>query len=79
MTYNPAPMRPNIHLDPDHRYACHNRAPIDRVKYNMQDGWTDDGRKAMVKHETEWLHHGCGHSYRKSDPCCTGCKWRHKP
>lgn len=23
-----------------------------------------------------WLHIPCGHSYRTTDPSCTGCKWR---
>lgn len=78
MTYKPeADLNHIRHLDPNHRYACHNRKPIDRITYNFQEGWTRDGRKNMIKHDTRWLPlDGCGHSYSKTDPACTGCRWR---
>ena len=76
--YKAPPMPPNVHLDPNHRYACMDREPVTPIRYTMQDGWTDDGRRAIVDWETQWLEleDECGHSYRKSDPACTGCKWR---
>lgn len=77
MTYTPPPMRHNKHPDPNHRYSCFDKADSKKVEYWMQDGWTDDGRRHMVKHVTEWKDIGCGHhEYRKSDPGCTNCKWR---
>jgi len=76
--YKAPPMLPNVHLNPNHRYACMDREPVTPTRYTMQDGWTDDGRRAIVDWETQWLEleDKCGHSYRKSDPACTGCKWR---
>lgn len=75
--YKPEPMNHIEHLDPNHRYACYNREPVDKVEYSMQEGWTVCGKRKTIKHTTEWLSFdGCGHSYSLSDPACTGCKWR---
>lgn len=77
MTYTPPPMNHNQHVDPDHRYACFNRKPVDKITYVMQDGWTSKGGRHMVKHDTRWLQlDGCGHSYAATDPGCQGCRWR---
>lgn len=56
MTYTPEhDLNHNVPIDPDHRYACHNKPAT------KPDPWLD------IK---------CGHSYKKTDPACSGCKWR---
>lgn len=78
MTYQPeSDLNHNHHLDPAHRYACHNKPDTAVTTGKVQDGWTEDGRRNMKAHTSRWLDIGCGHSYRVTDPACTGCKWRH--
>lgn len=66
-------------------YGCHSSkvGPGPRGEastISVQDGWTEDGRRVMRPHVTEWLtinHEGkpmyCGHLMRLTDPQCTGC------
>lgn len=80
MTYTPPSMTQNAPVDPAHRYACHNKPDSRVTVIQAQDGWTDDGRRNMIPHRTEWKDIGCGHvGYRESDPGCEGCKWRENP
>ena len=72
----------HIHADIPHektiaghgyRYGCHNR-PRQAVSVElMQDGWTPDGRRNMVKIQTQWLDRGCRHDTKHIDPACAGC------
>jgi len=76
MTYTPESDLNHNRISPDHRYSCHNGDRPKTIAYQSQNGWTEDGRRAMVDHVTEWLDIPCGHSYSGSDPNCQGCKWR---
>jgi len=42
----------------------------------VQHGWTDDGRRIMKPHTTDWLPIRCGHMTPTTDPDCTGCALR---
>lgn len=80
MTYTPTQdLNHNHHKDPAHRYACHNKQPSTPMRYRVQDGWTREGQRIMRPHATQWLDIGCGHSYRTTDPACSGCHWRGEP
>lgn len=65
-------------VDPNNPYA-----DVAHEKTVQRAGWTDDGRRVMRPHVTEWLtvnHEGkpmyCGHLMRLTDPQCTGCENR---
>lgn len=62
----------------DYRYGCNGLPPRNTpTKMWVQDGWTEDGRRKMIKID---VTHGdviCGHDARKSDPACAGCPNRH--
>lgn len=60
--------------------TCKNKlAPESLPGYFIQDGWTEDGRRRMVLHRTQWKPAGCGANAneRAADPECEGCKWRY--
>ena len=73
MTYTPEHALNHNRISPDHRYSCHNKPFSNVIEYDIQSGWTLCGKRNMVKHVTEWLPIPCGHSYRSTDPACTGC------
>ena len=61
-------------------YNCHNHEPrvldgrrLDTLE--VQDGWTDDGRRRMRAHTTEWLPIECGYTESGDDERCAGCNW----
>lgn len=68
-------------------YGCHSDNGDHKPKgrpsnIRVQEGWTEDGRKVMRMHTTEWLtHHAdgrplkCGHleELRLKDTQCIGC------
>lgn len=31
------------------------------------------------RQDEKWIDLSCGHSYKKTDPACSGCKWRQDP
>lgn len=74
MTYTPPPMRQHQHKDPAHRYACHNKPGDNITRYHAPDGWSSFGKRQLREVTTEWLPVLCGHSYRKNDPACKGCR-----
>ena len=45
----------------------------------VQDGWTEDGRKIMVFHRTNWNPMGCGYRRedREADERCGVCPRRY--
>ena len=69
-------------------YGCHTEkvGPGPRgaaTEIQVQHGWTEDGRRVMRPHVTEWRevnHEGkpmlCGHMMRLTDPQCSGCENR---
>lgn len=57
-------------------YTCHNHEPHQLVTSQVQDGWTEDGRRMMKAHTTQWVHVECGHITSATDSACTGCRWR---
>jgi hypothetical protein len=57
-------------------YTCHNHEKRAPVTSQMQDGWTEDGRRAMTDNTTKWADVQCGHITSSTDPACTGCRWR---
>ena len=67
---------------PDHRYGCHSDQTGPKPRgglgppLTVQTGWTDDGRRETVIVQTPWLDKPCGHNFRVTDPCCTGCHQR---
>lgn len=63
---------PSTHDTP--RYGCHNRGPL-RECAQVQDGWTEDGRRRMVTIPTIPSTAHCGHDpvSRAADPKCAGC------
>jgi hypothetical protein len=84
------PVDPNhIHTDQAHAstidtgrpYSCKNRPPVAPFVAEFQDGWTEDGRRKMVKRRVEFKagvdcgHHGLSGLNRDSDPKCRGCRW----
>lgn len=76
MTYTPEfDLNHNTPLDPEHRYGCHNKPDSAKTV-----AWLNRKRVRGIQEiapvTTEWLDIGCGHSYRSTDPGCTGCKWR---
>lgn len=76
MTYNPeTDLNHHAPLDPDHRYACHNK-PDSRVTRAWLNQKVVRGQQKIDVVNTEWLDIGCGHSYKSTDPSCTDCKWR---
>ena len=43
----------------------------------MQNGWTPDGRRNMVR-VSDSMSKDCGYArfgYDRTDPGCVGCKW----
>lgn len=77
MTYKPeSDLNHNHHQDPNHRYACHNKPDSRFTVIQVQDGWGPQGNRETTNHRTEWLDIGCGHSYKSTDPACSGCAWR---
>lgn len=75
MTYTPEQDLNHNTPHPDHRYGCFDKGANDQPLV-VQTGWTSDGRRVVGEVETEWLGIGCGHSYKVTDPCCSGCEWR---
>jgi len=69
-------MTHNHHPDPNHRYACHNKPDSRFTVIQVQDGWSPWGHRETTNCRTEWLDIGCGHSYKSTDPACSGCAWR---
>lgn len=76
MTYKPQQDLNHQTISSTHRYSCHNGDRPKTVHYEMQDGFTSDGKRNMVDVVTEWLPIACGHTWAETDPNCTDCKWR---
>lgn len=67
-------------------YGCHTTKPDDprgrTVEHDGHDGYFNASGDAdyphtrtprIVKIVTEWIPKRCGHNFRITDPCCTGC------
>ena len=71
-------------IDTGNPYACKDRPPVAPYVAEFQDGWTEDGRRNMVKHVVEFKAGvDCGHTglsgmNRDNDPKCAGCRWQTK-
>ena len=74
--YQPEQDLNHNHVKPGHRYTCHNSHFHPVQSYTMQSGWTQDGRRNMIKVETRWIPIVCGHTYRETDPNCQDCHRR---
>ena len=61
----------------DDRYSCFNHERRTEIvsEYPVQIGWTEDGRRKMRMHRTEWIAIQCGHNLAHKDPKCEGCCW----
>lgn len=76
MTYtHESDLNHNNPLDPAHRYACYNK-PNSAKTVAWLNYKVVRGIQKIEPVTTEWLDIKCGHSYRKTDPCCSNCKWR---
>lgn len=76
MSYQPTTDLNHQFVSPGHRAGCQDKPDSRVTVIQVQDGWTQDGRRNMREHRTEWLPIGCGHSYKRTDPACRGCTWR---
>lgn len=60
-------------------YSCKNHEPRAGAPWppiTAQTGWTPDGRRRIVQHETEWLDSECQHGRSNEDRGCDGCQWQ---
>jgi hypothetical protein len=55
-------------------HGCHNRPPLQDA-IQVQDGWTDDGRR-IIKQMPFVMSRDCRHDLKLTDPGCAGCWWR---
>lgn len=59
-------------------HSCNQRPDLlggaSTTSVQVQDGWTQDGRRIMRTHKTEWLPMACGHDARAEDPNCRHCE-----
>ena len=68
-------------VDNGRPYTCKDRPPVAPFVTEFQDGWTEDGRRNMVKHTVEFKQGvNCGHvglesKNKDNDPKCRGCRW----
>ena len=68
-------------IDTGKPYTCKDRPPVAPYVAEFQDGWTEDGRRNMVKHTVEFKQGvNCGHvglesKNKDNDPKCRGCRW----
>ena len=71
-------------IDTGRPYTCKDRPQVAPFVAEFQDGWTEDGRRNMVKHVVEFKAGvDCGHTglsglNRDNDPKCAGCRWQTK-
>lgn len=58
-------------------YGCNNHEPRPAAQViEVQDGWTEDGRRKMTRITSKWQPVVCGHNFREVDLACSGCRWR---